>query len=134
MSTPAQLLKGQTINGWHVDSQLETFQGQTGGHFSTGYFVSKDGKKAFLKAMDLSRAILQGLKAVELATRQFNFERDLLCLCRDERLSHIVKLMDHGEHELTGLAGGQNDLLNRVYYMIFELADGDVRRGLSVYG
>lgn len=134
MSTPAQLLKGQTINGWHVDSQLETFQGQTGGHFSTGYFVSKDGKKAFLKAMDLSRAILQGLKAVELATRQFNFERDLLCLCRDERLSHIVRLVDHGEHELIGLPGGQNDLLNRVYYMIFELADGDVRRELSFDG
>lgn len=84
--------------------------------------------------MDLSHAIREGLKAVELATRQFNFERDLLCLCRDKRLSHIVSLVDHGEHELIFLSGGQNDLLNRVYYMIFECADGDVRRELSFDG
>lgn len=134
MSTPAQLLKGQTINGWYVDSQLEAFQGQTGGHFSTGYFVVKDGERAFLKAMDLSSAIRSGLQEVEKATRQFNFERDLLCLCRDRRLSHIVRLVDHGEHVLLALPGGAGNLLNRVYYMIFELADGDVRRELSFDG
>lgn len=134
MGTPAQLLQGQTINGWLVDRPIEIFQGQTGGRFSTGYFVSKDGKKAFLKAMDLHEAIRHGLKAVELATRQYNFERDLLRLCRDGRLSNVVQLLDHGEHELSVLPAGQTPLLNRVYYMIFELADGDVRRELAFNG
>lgn len=134
MGTPAELLKGLTINGWYVDRQIETFQGQTGGAFSTGYYVTKDGKEAFLKAMDLCRAIKDGLEAVERASRQHNFERELLCLCRDERLSHIVSLLDHGEYVLDALAEGKNDLLNRVYYMIFERADGDIRRELSFGG
>ena len=135
MSSPAQILQGQTINGWLVEQRIEIFQGQTGGRFSTGYFVVKDGQKAFLKAMDLHEAIRHGLKAIELATRQYNFERELLCLCRDRRLSHIVQLLDHGEHELAELPIGQHGLLNRVYYMIFELADGgDVRRELTFDG
>lgn len=134
MSTPAQLLNGHTINGWDVGQRIEIFQGQTGGRFSTGYFVTKGDKRAFLKAMDLHEAIRSGLREVELATRQYNFERELLCLCRDKRLSHIVQLVDHGEYKLETLPTGQNDLLNRVYYMIFELADGDVRRELAFDG
>lgn len=134
MSTPAQLLQGQTINGWLVQERIETYQGQTGSRFSIGYFATKDGKKAFLKAMDLHDAIRKGLKAVELATYQYNFERELLCLCKDKRLSHIVQLIDHGEHALKILGSEEESLVNRVYYMVFELADGDIRREVTFDG
>ncbi|MCR4303068.1 MAG: protein kinase [Gallionella sp.] len=135
MSTPSELLTGHVINGWFVQEPLQTFQGQTGGVFSKGYIVTKDGKKAFLKAMDLHAAIKQGLKRVEETTRQFNFERELHSLCRDKRLSHIVTLIDDGEYHVGQLPSGVDASFNTVYYMIFELADGgDIRREIAFDG
>lgn len=135
MSTPAELLNGHVINGWHVDEPLQTFQGQTGGFFSRGYIVSKDGKKAFLKAMDLHAAIKKGLKEVEKTTRQYNFERELHALCRDSRLSNIVRLIDDGEYQVGALPAGLEASFNTVYYLIFEWADGgDIRREMAFDG
>lgn len=135
MSTPAELLKDHVINGWHVDEPLQTFQGQTGGFFSHGYIVSKDGKKAFLKAMDLHTAIKKGLKEVEKTTRQYNFERELHTLCRDSRLSNIVRLLDDGEYQIGTLPTGVDPAFNNVYYLIFEWADGgDIRREMAFGG
>lgn len=31
---PADMLLGEILNGWRVDQQIQTFQGQTGGFFS----------------------------------------------------------------------------------------------------
>jgi serine/threonine protein kinase len=134
MTTPSEMLMGEVIDGWTVDEPLRTFQGATGGHFSRGYIVSKEGKKAFLKAMDLHCALGKGLKAVEQASRQYNFEKELLYLCRDRRLSHIVRLLADGEHIIQRLPNGGSDLFNRVYYIIFELADGDIRKELVFDG
>ncbi|MEI2672698.1 MAG: protein kinase [Chitinophagaceae bacterium] len=130
-SSASELLTGCVINEWHVIEPLQTFQGQTGGVFSRGYIVQKNGKKAFLKAMDLYKALNAGLKAVESATRQFNFELDLQSLCRDKRLSNIVKLLENGEYDVPTIQT-DDEIFKRVYYMIFELADGgDIRRELS---
>lgn len=135
MSTPAELLKGHVINGWYVQERTQTFPGQSGGAFSKGYIVTKDGKKAFLKAMDLHDAIKKSLQEVEKATRQFNFERELQCLCRDRRLSNIVKLLDDGEYDVGAIPSGVNASFNKVYYMIFELANGgDIRKEINFDG
>lgn len=135
MSTPAELLTGHVINGWLVQERTSIFPGQSGGTFSKGYFVTKDGKKAFLKAMDLHDALKKGLKAVEKTTRQYNFERELQCLCRDKRLSNIVKLLDDGEYLVGHAPPGVDEAFNKVYYMIFERAEGgDIRREISFDG
>lgn len=120
------------INDWHVIEPLQTFQGQTGESFSRGYIVQKDGKKAFLKAIDLHGALKQsGLEAVEQVTRQFNFELELQSLCRDKHLSKILKLLDNYEYFVKNIPS-MYDYFNKVYYLIFELADeGDIRKELS---
>lgn len=44
MSSPSEQLTGLEINGWKVLEQLGTYPGMSGGNFSTGYFVEKNGK------------------------------------------------------------------------------------------
>ena len=134
MGTASESLVGEVIDGWTVENPILSFPGATGGHFSNSYIVSKNGIRAFLKAMDLTAAITSGLKAVEQVTRQYNFEKDLLSLCRDKKLSKIVSLLADGEYVVNKLPYGSSQLLNRVYYLIFELADGDIRKELVFDG
>ncbi|WP_241068916.1 protein kinase domain-containing protein [Achromobacter insuavis] len=132
VATPAETLLGKTINGWNITGVLGSYQGQSGGHFSSGYIVEKDGTSAFLKAMDVHAVLARGLEAISRQTTQFQFERDLLCFCRDRRLSKIITLLDHGEYAVPDLPIGPP--FNIVYYMVFELASGDIRRRLNLDG
>jgi serine/threonine protein kinase len=56
-------------------------------------------------------------------TRIFNFERDLVRACTDRRMPNVVQVLDEGSITVPG--GGP---VPRVNYLIFELADGDIRR------
>lgn len=134
MSTASEHLVGEVIDGWTVVERTKSFAGATGGAFSNSYLVHKDGVNAFLKAMDLHSVIAKGLKEAERVIRQYNFEKELLTLCRDKNLSKIVKLLADGEYIVQKLPNGSTDTLNRVYYLIFELADGDIRRELAFNG
>lgn len=130
MGTPSEMLEGQIINGWNVLNTIGSFTGATGGHFSAGYIVERDGTTAFLKAMDLHSAARKGLNAISEETSQFIFERDLMSFCADRRLSRIIKLIDCGE--FVPLSTAEKTEFNTVYYMVFELADGDIRRELTL--
>lgn len=79
--TPAQQLVGRELpNGWKVKELIGRPETSTGGHFSTSYIVySKNGRRAFLKAMDYTKALESQDPAKELQamTVAYNFERDL---------------------------------------------------------
>jgi len=60
---------------------------------------------------------------LEPLIKAFNFERDLLELCRKGRLSRIVSALDNGAITVPGFPPPAT-----VQYIIFELADGDVRK------
>jgi serine/threonine protein kinase len=124
------MLLHKNIAGWNVVSELGTYPGMTGGTFSTGYVVEKSGRKAFMKAMDLQRAFLKGVKSVQALINQYVFEKEVLDFCRDRRLSGIVNLYDSGQHD----SAGDGNPANIIYYLIFELADGDIRRELTASG
>ncbi len=122
---PAECLLGLELpGGWHVESFMRRHPRGTGGCFSVSYRVTnKDGREAFLKALDFS-SVLQGpgdiLLALQALTSAYNFERDLLAKCRG--FSRIV----------TPIADGYADIkrflpLNQVPYLIFELASCDIR-------
>lgn len=129
---PADMLLNEILNGWKVDQQIQTFQGQTGGFFSRGYIVSKDGKQAFLKAMDLHAVLGSSLKIIGETIQQYEFERLLFDKCARAGLSHIVRMIDQGEHLPTKAQNLPNPEFNRVFYIIFEFADGgDIRRELN---
>ena len=97
----------------------------TGGHFSTSYIVrSINGERAFLKAMDYRKALESPdpAKALQVMTAAYNFERALLEKCMSNSLSRIVKVLDSGT-----LAAQEGDPSSVVQYLIFELANGDIR-------
>lgn len=127
MATAAELLLNTTINGWNVVKAIGTYPGMTGGTFSSGYIVEKEGKQAFLKAMDLHSALTKGLTAVQIAVNQHVFEKDILEYCADKRLSGVIRLFESGEVDLHN----SGNPLNKIYFLIFELADGDIRRQIA---
>jgi serine/threonine protein kinase len=135
MATPAELLVGENIDGWSVENNLGTYPGMTGGHFSTGYIVSKGGRRAFLKAMDLHNASAKGVKEVARATQQFEFERELLGFCSNNGLSHVVRLLHNGQHHVGSQREDIPAHFYTVYYMIFEYSEsGDIRREITFDG
>ena len=98
---PADRLLGMTLNdGWKVTAKIPFDpEHQTGGHFSVGYEVEKEGKRAYLKALDFSKAqeSAQFVEELNRLTAEFIFERDLLSLCEAAKLSRIIKIYGHGE-------------------------------------
>jgi serine/threonine protein kinase len=89
--------------------------------------VEKDGKYAFLKAIDLTRPLQEGdvMAALHRVTSEHQFEVEILNMCAGARMDRIVVALDSGVERL---GDGLNDV---VPYLVFELADGDVRRQLK---
>lgn len=127
MLPSAERLTGMTLDkGWRVISLIPKDPNATGGFFSKGYIVeNKDGRRAFLKALDISQALRADdpAMALQVLTEAFNFEREVLIKCRDEKLDHVVIAIDDGTVRLENAMDG-----GVVQYLIFELADGDVRK------
>ena len=124
-ATPATQLAGRTLpNGWTVDRPVIPPPFATGGTFSASYLVSRDDQRAFLKAMDFTAALgsPDPARALAAMTAAYNYERDLLAKCQSHRLSRIVRVLDAGT-----IPSSTGDAAGVVQYLIFELADGDVR-------
>jgi hypothetical protein len=82
MDPAAYRLEGLDLDGgWTVGARLEPGPAATGGNFSCGYHViGKDGKEAFLKALDFSPALRapDPARALQSLTEAYNFERNLV--------------------------------------------------------
>ena len=128
MKVPADMLDDTDLgNGWRVVGRPSPPEDSTGGNFSVGYLVEhEEGERGFLKAMDyVSR--LQGdgdmARQLEAMTTAFNYERDVLEKCAG--ISRVVTAIEEGEYRVPDHPVG------RVQYLIFERADGDVRKYLD---
>ncbi|MGB7587240.1 MAG: serine/threonine-protein kinase [Solirubrobacterales bacterium] len=121
---PAARLEGLEFDGgWIAGPRIEQQPGGTGGHFSFGYHVSHPDKgDAFLKALDYSRALRHEdvPTALKRLVDGYVYERDLLERCSKARLSKVILPLAHGQKNVGGFQLPVN-------YLIFELADGDVR-------
>jgi serine/threonine protein kinase len=114
-----------TSDGWVLEELVQKQVYQTGSCFSVGYLVKHtDGRSGFLKALDFSRAqkATDKVRALESMTRTYNFERDVLALCRGANLNKVVVAISDGSLTVPAAPFGE------VFYLIFELADGDVRK------
>lgn len=131
LQSPAEQLEGKVLdNGWKVIERMKTAGTMTGGTFSASYVVEDvRGSKGFLKALDYSKALLSKDPAQFLfaLTAAYTFERDLLGLCADRKLSHIVRAIDSGKIQIDPTRAD-----GVVEYLIFELADHDIRSYLDV--
>jgi eukaryotic-like serine/threonine-protein kinase len=119
---PAARLKGLTLSsGWVVTEEIQKLPGATGGQFSCGYKVQKNGKIAFLKALDFSKAEdialatgIDTLTALQGLINAYQFERNLLQECKQKRMDRIVVALEDGSVKVdTGIFGEVN-------YLIFE--------------
>lgn len=130
---PAECLTGLDLPGnWHVESLIKRPPTSTGGKFSVGYIVkNKDGRIAYLKALDFSSAFNQPdpARALQAMTTAYNFERDLLAKCKDRKLNRVVTPLADGTVNVPGNFGP----LGNVCYLIFELASGDIRKEVETW-
>jgi serine/threonine protein kinase len=126
----AEMLTGRTLDGgWRVIERLPRHPEATGGTFSVGYIVEdSDGRRGFCKALDYYSAFNQPAApdAVHLATELYIFERDLHRKCNEYRMSKIVSALADGSILVPGCP------IPRVDYIIFELADSDIRHQLNL--
>jgi len=125
----AHNLVGLTIvDGWKATEKIQKSAASTGGHFSVGYIVEKAGHpKAFMKVLDLTKALSMSgdqLSNIQDLISQFTFERDALKICGEFKLKRIASAIADGKMDISGNPFG-------VYYIIFEMADGDVRNHLK---
>lgn len=132
MMVAAQELEGRTLkSGWLVKKKISKKKTDTGGNFSVCYEVEKDGKKCFLKAIDFSKYLAfkpDGVSVIDLLnkmTSDFKYERDLSNFCQERRVTKVAFVIESGEEILDGYTYGV------VPYLIFEMADGDVRSMLA---
>lgn len=127
---PHESLEGcKLLDGWTVVKRLSRAREQSGGCFSCGYLAEKGNARGYLKALDFFSQLPEATdpsRALEPLLQAFNFERDLLELCRGKKLSRVVTALTDGSVTVGGFPGPST-----VQYIIFELADGDVRSVIS---
>lgn len=131
MDSAPKHLEGLTLDeGWKVISKLPNPPQGTGGNFSICYIVEnkETNFRGFLKALDITRAFREEdpLRVIQDMTEAFNYERDLLNTCKEGRMSRVVTALVDGKIDVPGYEHP------RVNYLIFELADQDVRKALSI--
>jgi serine/threonine protein kinase len=135
---PAFDLVGQTIaNGWKIVERLPRAgepgaEDQTGGFFSVGYIAVKGNKKAFVKAIDVQGVLLDRSSGKKLVERlkemsdRHTFESTILTVCKRAKLDRIVEVLASDEVDLPNSLHGIP-----VPFIMFEMADGDVRKAIS---
>jgi serine/threonine protein kinase len=126
-ATPAGRLHGvELADGWKVVDRLEPKPGATGGNFSTPYVVERGSDRAFLKAIDIYKALRQDpknvLQVLNRVSSEFMYERDLLEACAGRNMDRVVRAITSGEYLVDPA-----DPTSIVFYLIFHLADGDIR-------
>jgi serine/threonine protein kinase len=128
---PATQLAGIDLgNGWSVTEFIPPEKSSTGGHFSQRYKVTNtDGTKAFLKALDFSGALQKSdpLRALQEALEEYHFEKDLYVKCKSRHMSRIVTPILHGSVKPPVVS-----MLGDVHYIIFEIAEYDLRSSKAV--
>lgn len=129
----AHNLQGRELStGWKVTKKLEKGDNQTGAFFSVCYLVEKDGEVCFLKAFDFTKflAISQsGGKIVDVMNEMltaYQYERDLSEHCRNKHVDKVAFVKVADEENVPGYP------ITIVPYLIFDLAEGDVRKTLDL--
>lgn len=126
MENPAEhLLNLELADGWVVDEKIEYGDDHTGGNFSVCYKVKNGNQLAFMKALDIGRAMRtpNPMKHLRLLTTAYEYEKELLQTCDGRKMDKIVKILTSGE--VTPDKNNPQQLF--VPYLIFEIANTTIR-------
>ena len=128
----AHNLLGLTLkSGWKVIEKIIKTANSTGAFFSVCYKAEKDGQTCFLKAFDftkfqqISETGKQVVDIIADMTTAYKYERDLSEHCRNRHVTKVAFVIDSGEEYFSAYTFGI------VPYLIFELADGDIRNRIE---
>lgn len=127
----AEDLEGETLpGGWVVRSRIQARPQDTGGNFSINYWAEDEsGRRGFCKVLNYWWLLNSGaadedpLEAIAAATAVYQFERDLARECVG--LSRVITALHDGSFRREGYS------FNLVSFIIFEVAQGDIRRVLD---
>jgi serine/threonine protein kinase len=127
-------LEGKVIAGWTIVKKLaapDKSKNETGGNFSTCYTVEKDGITAFMKVLDYEKIMKHKgpftPQIMQQASTEFNYEKSLSEYCVNRKVSKVVHYVESGDEYLAGyIVNGS------VSFIIYEMADGDIRRVLDL--
>ena len=105
----------------------------TGGYFSIGCIAERVNgtrqERAFVKVFDLAMATNlfpdDFMKGMKLVTDAYSSECSILKVCKDAKLDRVVQILDLGQLPATTLRTLPTP------YIIFENADGDLRKLVS---
>jgi serine/threonine protein kinase len=115
-----------TADGWEIKDPVTFAADHTGGQNSQCHFVERNGVRAFFKALDIEASNpMRALSELLL----FQYEGNLVQLCKDQRLSRIVRVLEKGDLDRDS---SLPPILRFVPYLVFELADGDIRETVDV--
>lgn len=134
IDSAANNLQGRTLEtGWTVIEKITKDDNSTGSFFSICYKVKKDDRVCFLKAFNftpffqVSEQSGQNRSITDVIGDMINaykYERDLSEHCKAGHVTKVAFVIDSGEEIIPNFS------INVVPYLIFELADGDVRHNL----
>ena len=126
---PAENLVGKELkDGWLVTEKLNK-NGTSGGNFSVSYIVKRGNDVAFLKVVNIMRALRMPnvMEELEILTVTHNHECEILKECRNRNMDKVIRVIDNGE-----IVPPEDDILGiTIPYVIFELADGSIRDELN---
>lgn len=120
------LIGKNTPDGWQIESAAIFSSDHTGGYFSKCFHVSRSGEKAFLKALHLDKFNIMDLMTYFL---EFKYEQDTLSVCKDKRMNRVVRLLEAGAIDR---GAGFHPTLSQVPFVVFELAEGDIRSSIDI--
>lgn len=117
--------------GWLVKEKIEKRDNQTGSFFSVCYLVEKDGETCFLKAFDIMKfnsISIPGTSIMDVMndmSTAYKYERDLSEFCKNKHVTKVSFVREAGEENVKGYS------FSIVPYLIFDLAEGDIRKRLD---
>lgn len=127
----AERLEGQMLEGgWLVVRRLRPTEDDTGGTFSVGYEATRNGVRAFVKAIDVRGALLAdgGVATTRALLGGQLVEADILERCARAGLSRVIAPLGKGVW-----VDPEESHAVPVPYVITEWADGgDLRQALAI--
>lgn len=118
-------------SGWQVKKKIEKTDNQTGSFFSVCYLVEKEGEACFMKAFDIMKfnsISLPGTSMMDVMndmSTAYKYERDLSIYCSKKHVTKVSFVKEAGEVIVNGYS------FSIVPYLIFDLAEGDIRKKLD---
>lgn len=116
----------KTPDGWLIEGPVPFAPDHTGGYFSSCFYVRKNEQRAFLKALDIEKFEIEDLISI---LSGFQYETEIVSLCNEKKLSRVVKALEKGRIERDASAP---TVLRYVPFLVFELAEGDIRNSVDV--